>query len=335
MRRAWEKRRMIRLMTDPRGTWLEVLKEGPGKQRKFEHHPLRLHFGSDQLSRPLLMLRVDDRPAAIRLGDAVSVEVLERVVQGEWSLVLTLLDPKLTDTFIDLCIDLADRSSAGSDEAEALTIFRRALEEFRDLLTAGRGPALSLEELRGLIAELWFALHVVAPASSAVEALIAWAGPLGAPQDFRFPDGSLVEIKAIHSEARAIKISSPEQLDPVNDSDLELVTIGLEECPPGTSDSVSLPGLMAEFKDELTQDPDRLEDLDRRLRALGVAKTYQTLDTPFLVTASRRYEVTDGFPRIRRDAVALGIERLKYEIEIRAIRDFAVSDDPLDASSEA
>jgi len=314
---------------------MELLASGLNEQRKFENHPLRLHFGADHLSRPLLMLRVDERPTPIRLGDAVNVEVGERPAQREWALVLTLCDSKLTETFVDLCIDLADRSSAGLNEGQALTIFRRALEEFRDLLSAGRGPVLSMEELRGLIAELWFALRVVAPKSTPEEALIAWAGPLGAPQDFLFPDGSLAEIKAIHSQARAIKISSPEQLDPVGDSDLDLVTIGLEECPFGTVGSVSLPELLAEFQDELTKTPDRLEDLDRRLRALGVSKTFRTLSTPFLVTSSRRYEVTEGFPRIRRADVALGIEGVKYELEIRAIRDFAIADEPPIVNSEA
>ena len=322
-------------MTDPRSLWAELLAGVPDKQRKFENHPLRLHFGTDRLSRPLLMLRVDERPAKIRLGDAVNVEVGWRAAQREWAMVLTLCDSKLTETFVDLCIDLADRSNAGSDETQALSIFRRALEEFRDLLSAGRGPALSLEELRGLVAELWFALRVAAPKTTPEEALIAWVGPLGAPQDFLFPDGSLAEIKAIHSQARAIKISSPEQLDPVGDSDLDLVTIGLEECPSGTVGSVSLPELLSEFHDELTKTPDRLEDLDRRLRALGVSKTFRTLDTPFLVTSSRRYEVTEGFPRIRRADVALGIEGVKYELEIRAIRDFAIVDEPPIVNSEA
>ena len=309
---------------DPRVIWTELLATGPDLQRRFENHPLRLHFGTDSLSRPILLLRMDTKPESVRLGESVSVEVGERAAQKEWALILTLQEPTLTESFIDLCIDLAERSSSGRDEEESLQIFKRALEEFRDLLSGGRGAALSLEELRGLVAELWFAIRMVTPASSSKEALLSWSGPLGAPQDFRFPDGSLIEIKAIHSQARSVKISSPEQLDPVDESELSLVTIGVEECTPGTSASVSLPSLITEFREALAFDPLQIDELDRRLRALGVSRSYRSLETPFVVTGTRRYLVADTFPRIRRQAVVLGIERLKYEIELRAITEFEV-----------
>ncbi len=315
------------MRNDPRKVWSALLKQGPNLQRRFEEHPLRLHYGTDQLSRPIMLLRLDQRPEPIKLGEAVSVEVGERVAQKEWALVLTLREPNLTETFIDLAIDLADRSSSGADEAQALAIFRRALEEFRDLLASGRGAALSLEELRGIIAELWFALRIVTPLTDPTAALIAWHGPLGAPQDFRFPDGSLAEVKAIHSEARSVKISSPEQLDPVDSGDLTLVTIGLEECPPSTPDSTSLPKLVREFRGAFTGDPVRAEDLDRRLRALGILRTFESQTTEFLATSTHQYRVDEKFPRIRRNAVSLGIENLRYEIQLRSIRDHELSGD--------
>lgn len=309
------------MMNDPRNIWFELLRQGPDLQRRFENHPLRLHYGTDHLSRPILLLRLDQKPEPIKLGEAVSVEVGERVAQKEWALVLTLRDSKLTETFIDLAIDLADRSSSGADETQSLAIFRRALEEFHDLLASGRGPAISLEELRGIVAELWFAIRIITPLTDPTAALIAWHGPLGAPQDFRFPDGTLAEVKAIHSEARSVKISSPEQLDPVDSDDLTLVTIGLEECPPSTPHSTKLPDLVTEFRDAFAGDPIRSADLDRRLRALGVLRTFEMLDTEFLVTSTHRYRVDETFPRIRRSAVSLGIENLRYEVQLRSIRD--------------
>lgn len=315
------------MTNDPHAVWSELLATGPNLQRRFEHHPLRLHYGTDHISRPILLLRLDQRPDLIQLGDSVSIEINERPAQKEWAMVLTLREPNLTDTFIDLAINLADRSSSGADERQSLAIFRRVLEEFRDLLARGRGAALSLEELRGVVAELWFALRIVAPLTDPTAALIAWHGPLGAPQDFRFPDRSLAEVKAIHSEARSVKISSPEQLDPVDSDDLTLVTIGLEECPPSTPGSTSLPHLVKEFRDAFTGDPARSADLDRRLRALGILRTFDSLATEFLVTSTHRYRVDEEFPRIRRNAVSLGIENLRYEIQLRSIRDHELPGD--------
>jgi hypothetical protein len=311
---------------DSRDTWTELLEIGPDLQRKFEHHPLRLYFGTDGARRPILLLITDRRPDVVRLGEAVNVEVRERTAQREWSLILTLDDPSMADTFMDLCIDVAARSAAGHDESEALAIFRTVLDEFRDLLTFRRHRALSLEALRGLIAEIWFAVRVVAPASSPLEAIVAWGGPLGAPQDFRLPTGSLAEVKAIHAEARAIRISSPEQLDPVEAIPLELVTIGLEETAHEAPRTVSRPVLVDEFRAVLAPDSYALDELDRRLKALGILESFRTLETTFEVTTRNHYEVRDDFPRIRRSAVAQGIEHLRYEIKIKALREFEIDD---------
>ncbi len=308
--------------TDARATWESLLRAGPNRQRKFGDHPLRLHFGTDHLSRPMLLLRVDDRPEMIRLGDAVAVEIGHRAVQKEWALMLTLLETDLTETFIDLCVDLADRSAPGSDESSSLRLFYRALEEFRDLLSGGPKRPLSMEEQRGLVAELWFALRVLGPRLQAADALVAWSGPLGSPQDFNFPDGSLAEVKSIHGGSRTITISSPEQLDPVDDIPLTLVTVSMEECPSSIPGSVTIPTLIEEFQASLRPNVERMEQLDRRLSALGIARTYTSLNTSFIIGSLRSYSVTGKFPRIRRHDVANGIDGLKYEISLRAITPF-------------
>jgi len=314
------------LSIDPRETWRDLLSQGPDLQRKFEHHPLRLYFGTDDARRPILLLISDRRPNAVRLGEAVTVEVRERAAQREWSLILTLDDPSMADTFIDLCIDVAERSAAGDGETEALAIFRTVLDEFRDLLTFRRSRTLSLESLRGLIAELWFAVRIVAPASSPLEAIVSWVGPLGAPQDFRLPTGSLAEIKAIHAEASAIRISSPDQLDPVEPIPLELVTVALEESAHPSERTVTLPALVEEFQTVLSADSYGLDELDRRLQALGILDSFRSLQNPFEVKSKNHYEVRDDFPRIRRSSVAQGIEHLRYEIKIKALRDFEIGD---------
>ena len=311
-------------MSDPRQTWFDLLSQRPGLQRRFEKHPLHLHYGTDQLSRPILLLRLKQQPATIRLGDAVSVEIGERPGPHEWAMVLTLQDAELTRTFIDLCIDIATRSGAGKNEESALLLFRQALEEFQELLLARRGSEFSQEQLRGLIAELYFALVCLAPAHGAENALNAWVGPFGAPQDFRLPDGSLIEIKAIHTETRSIKISSPEQLDPSEGSELTLVTVGLERCEEGNSKAVSLPGLIASFQNELSHNPELLDNLNLRLKSIGIGQSYRTLLDAFEITSRHHYQVDGAFPRIRQADVTLGIDHLKYEIRLKAISDFEI-----------
>ena len=315
-------------MSDPRQTWFDLIAQRPGLQRRFEKHPLHLHFGTDHLSRPILLLRVKQKPEPIRLGDAVSVEIGERPGPHEWAMVLTLQDAELTRSFIDLCVDIATRSGAGTNEESALLLFRLALEEFQELLLARRGSEFSLEQLRGLIAELCFALDIVAPSHGAENALTAWVGPFGDPQDFRLPDGSLIEIKAIHTESRSIKISSPEQLDPSENSDLTLVTLGLEECASSNPNAVSAPGLIIRFQDALSHNSDLLDALDLRLKSLGISHNYRSFEDTFEITSRHHYQVEGAFPRIRRTDVTLGIDHLKYEIRLKALSDFEVHQAP-------
>ena len=315
-------------MSDPRTTWFELLANGPGLQRRFESHPLHLHYGTDHLSRPILLLRVKHQPDPIRLGDAVSVEIGERPGPHEWAMVLTLQDSGLTRTFVDLCVDIASRSGAAPTEESALGLFRQSLEDFQELLFARHGSEFSLEQLRGLVAELCFALEIYAPAHGAHNALNGWVGPFGAPQDFRLPDGSLVEVKAIHTESRSIKISSPEQLDPSEDTALSLVTIGLEECDPNNPNSVSVPELITQFQVALSHNPELLEALDLRLKSLGISHTYPTLQKSFELTSRHHYQVAGAFPRIRQADVNLGIDHLKYEIRLKALADFEVRSVP-------
>lgn len=306
--------------------WRELLVARPGTQRRFDGHPLRLHYGTDELSRPMMLLRLDERPEAVRLGDAVEVGIGHRAVWNEWAMVLTLQDSSLTDTFIDLCIDLAERSSVGEDEQKALVLFHRALENFRDLLLGGGKSGPSVEELRGMVAELWFAMNVVSLQLDPPRTLTAWTGPLGAAHDFRLPGGDLIEVKSLHAEARTIRISSAEQLDPVEPSPLALVTIAIEDCAAEADGAVCLPDLVDAFKLELATFPDEREGLELRLKALGVASTYKDITRPFAVVGMRHYRVQSGFPRILRKDIALGIENVRYQLRVMAIEAFEMTD---------
>lgn len=310
---------------DPRAVWQGLLEEQPGVQRRFEGHPLRLHYGTDEVARPILLLRLDTRPETLELGKAVSVEVRERPGQHEWTMVIRLLDRALTDTFVLLCIDLAERSALADDEPGALRLFHRALRDFKDLLLRGiRRP--SLEVIRGLVAELWVALRLLAPRLGADGAVLAWGGPLGAAHDFRDPDDALFEVKAIHAESRSVTISSVNQLDPIEPSPLTLVTVALEERPEGTGDAVSVGSLTAEFRDALLVHPGMVGELDRRLAALGFDPPDPDNERHFAVVGSRRYAVGQGFPRIMRGDVPSGIDRVTYQIAISSMGRFEIVD---------
>lgn len=305
--------------------WRGLLSGHPGAQRRFEGNPLRLHYGTDDLSRPILLLRLDQQPDPPELGKAVGVDVGERPEYGEWTLVLTLREPGLTETFIDLCVELAYRSALGSDESAALRLFHRALQEFKDLLTGGSGRP-SAAKMRGLIGELWFALRVVAPKLGPDGAVLSWTGPLGAAHDFRYPDNTVHEVKTTPAEGRTVQVSSLEQLDPTESSSLTLAVVALDERQSGAPDAMTARSLMAEFRELLIAQPASIKELDRRLEALGVANLEPTHDHHLAVAGFRQYQVTAGFPRLLREHAMPGLENVTYRIRLSAISDFEVSE---------
>lgn len=309
--------------TEPRLVWEKLLVEQPGAQRRFEKHPLRLHYGTDNLGRPILLLRLDAQPEAPELGKAVGVEVGQRSGYGEWTMVLTLREQALAGTFMDLCTDLADRSAQAQGERDALRLFHRALQEHKDLLVGG-STRPSLEKIRGLVGELWFALRVLAPQVGPAGAVLAWGGPLGAAHDFRDSRDALFEIKAIHAEARSITISSVEQLDPVQPSPLTLVTVSLEEREPGSHDAVSAGSLISEFRDALVEHAGMLDELERRLEAIWVNDLDPAHDRSFAVIGCRHYAISEGFPRLMRNHVPQGIQGVTYRIPLSSITSYEV-----------
>ena len=315
-------------MTSPdvRSLWRKILSEEQGSQRRFDSHPLRLHYGSDAIGRPIFLLRTARIPPDLMSSDAVLVEVRERSEFGEWLLLFTLADQIYSETFMDLCIDLANRSAEESDESMALEAFYVALQQFHDLFAKRKSRGLSGSELRGLVAELWFAVRDLAVDLGRTGAILAWKGPLGAPQDFRLESGDLIEIKAIHAESRTVRVSSPEQLDPVDAAGMYLTTIVLEECETGIQDAVSLPLLVDEFRSGMA--PADQGCLDERLDALHVLATFRNYPQRFLVPAVRHYGVVEGFPRVRRSSIPIGVDKVSYRLKTQAIESFEVSDLP-------
>lgn len=305
--------------------WNALLELGTEAQRLIEKHPLRLYFGADARTSPIFFLRTSVEPDLPLFSNVISVELRERPEQKEWTVLLTLQDDAYRDTFIGLCVELARLSERGESEEASLAMFYRALNQLRTIFQRPAARSFSAEEQRGLVAELWFALHVLALEHPAGQVLTFWKGPYDAPQDFRLESGQLIEVKATHAESRSIKISSAEQLDPSDCNEMFLALVGLEELDLPTEDSVSLPSLITDFFSRLTGDDDSTSGLEDRLKNLRISDTYLQYSQRYAVVSLRVYSVSEGFPRVMAESIPLGVDQLNYRIQIAAIRDFQSS----------
>jgi len=303
-------------------SWLALLSADEEAHRSVEGHPLRLFYGVDAASNPMFFLITKERPETPLFSSLIQVDRRERRDKNEWSLVLTLQDSQYVDSFIALCIELARISSETSSSSRALQLFFKAVNQWRQIFARNVSRVLKVEVERGLLAELWLVTYFAKSVSDIETAIQSWNGPLGAVHDFLLPEGMLLEVKATHMESRAVLISSLEQLDPRSDSELKLVVVAIETCGPEESEPQSISGLVTNLFEIASNSELATKALEERLAKLKIADSFASLNNLYTVTSVSTYGVSEGFPRIRRDAAPLGVDRVKYRLLLSAIDKF-------------
>lgn len=300
--------------------WRGYLESGrPGLHLADPAHPLQIFVGTTDSGAPRLVIRSVAKPTKPTLSNIVLVERHED--QGaKWNLVLTLQDRKFDEVFLRLADDVHARSAGSPNETTALDRVGAVIDEWRRLLKVRGTGLLSMEELRGLVGELWLLSNVFREGRSVEAAVLGWLGPLGLPQDFWFAEDGFHEVKAIGPATVRVRISSENQLDTDH---LELVVLKMANTDEQSAGAVNLPTIVNGLRAALSEDaasPDALED---RLSRMGVDVEdafYQ--DTWFAVARVTTYEVTEDFPAVRASRLPVGISRVNYQIDLADLEDF-------------
>ena len=282
-------------------------------------HPLRFYVGRSEIGQLRVVIRSELKPRLLTLSDVVHVDRFTDE-SGKWNLALTVQDRKFDEVFIRLADDMHSRSAQGSDERSALVVTGTVLDEWRRLLKPRPTDVLSMDELRGLVGEVWLLLNVFTKDRPVAEALEGWLGPLGLPQDFWFKKDGYFEAKAIGPSTRIVRISSESQLD-VEDLNLfVLVVANANETAPAI---VNLPGLVAVIEAKLEAEGVGPEPVRDRLNRLGVdLNTGFYSDTLFVVASAARYEVTRDFPAIRASELPAGVHHVSYQVDLDSVLSF-------------
>lgn len=300
-------------------TWRADLAAGNlGVQLVDVGHPLEIYVGASDLGAPRLQLRSKSRPRVPKLSEVV---VADRASHGEaWLVTLTLQEKRFTEVFIRLASDVISRSRSAPNEQEALAIVDLVFDEWRRLLKPRPLHRLGIDELRGLVGELWLVLERFVPRMAVEEAIGGWFGPLGAPQDFWYATSGFHEAKSIGATAAFIEISSAEQLDQPN---MELIVLRVPQVSESADGAVTLVTLVQRVADLLDAAQLDHSELETRLKRLGVDLTdpYYA-ETWFAITAETDYVVEDAFPAIRASKLDLGVSNVTYRLAVGAIGAF-------------
>jgi Putative PD-(D/E)XK family member, (DUF4420) len=258
-----------------------------------------------------IQLRSTDKPPSAPSIAALQIDVFPQA-DGTWWTLVRLLRPELRFLFVKLAEDLV--RTTGDAVADAGNILMTRLAQWQRLFAPGPRKVLSDEGKRGLAGELSFIRDELVPEIGIREALSAWRGPFMAPRDFELQHCS-IEVKAIRDTARALSISSLEQLDA---STLPLYlwvrSVSLTPLQNDRHPTESLASLVQQIRSMAQHDPLAAEHFEHALAATGY---HDHVDYGReQLTLLRRWciEVREGFPRIERRSVPAGVLSCSYDI---------------------
>lgn len=238
---------------------------------------------------------------------------------------LELVEPRMSDLFTALCVEVVERIS--TKPTRAVAALRKVLDDWRALLSGAR-ELLSASALAGLFGELDLLRRMLDRDAGAVA---FWTGPTGSAQDFHRGADAL-EVKTTRSpEGRSVQIHGIDQLDVAPPGQLLLHWSRLR-----TDHGSSVPDLVDGILDR-TDDPIAFRKL---LHGLGYQDSNRDVygRHRFAVVESRTYQVGPGFPRITAagltgDAVVAGVGPVDYVVDLdsAAADALRITADPVEA----
>jgi hypothetical protein len=286
---------------------------GGAQTRVDAAHPLDIYADMQPPDRVGLVAVCGARPPEVRPMRALSVEQGKRA-DGRWTLRLSLLERQLMPVFAALCRDVVACTRSGVDETRLGQVVVQRLVHWRSLLdrdAAGLGEAT----LRGLIGELLVLRDRLMPTLRPAEAVGAWRGPLGAPQDFVLPDGRRIEVKTVGAHADQVRVNGLAQLDACGDP-LALVVVRGEGSPPDARGALSAPALIVELRGLLAAEPEALAAFEAALSGLGWHEHLSHDAVALRVIAIEDHEVGPDFPLLTRTTVPAGVLDADYVIAL-------------------
>jgi hypothetical protein len=156
------------------------------------------------------------------------------------------------------------------------------------------------------------------------DAVRAWSGPSGAPQDFSYLSTS-VEVKTgARQTSGSCRISNEQQLDTTGLGELYLVHQVVEGLPEGFA--------LGELIDELREDPFVCADLasfENALLEYGWLDSYrdQYAQDRYALSRRRCYAVRDDFPRLMTATLPFGISGVSYLLDLSACGSYQVDEE--------
>ena len=223
--------------------------------------------------------------------------------------------------FSMVCADLIAVSKTSADVSTASMLFCNRLIAWKRFFESKGEQGITREDYVGL----WGELHVMDAMLSAgtppSDALRAWLGPIGAPQDYSFGTRAIEVKTSAGAEMGLVQISNVMQLDDSTLSHLYLVCVhcdfrpeagmSMSELRDGIREQLG-PALSGPFTDCLVS------------RGLGEPDVTPWAKWGFTVMNVRAFAVQGAFPRFCVNDVPQGAVDVTYALQLGACSPYGV-----------
>jgi hypothetical protein len=248
--------------------------------------------------------------------------------QTGFTIQLVLREQRFDTVFDALIHDVIEVVAHAQSESAAVAAFVSRLQHWQKFLEQVGPDGLSREAQQGLYGELWFLRERLIPLVSLYPALLAWAGPGGAHQDFLLRSCA-VEVKTTGmKEPQQLIIQSERQLDDTGLGALFLLHLSID-AREGVGESLVM--MINSLRQLLKADTAALELYEDRLLEAGFlqSQSSQYERIGYNVRHAFLYWVKDTFPRIVEADLKPGVGAVRYSIAAAECRHYAVTDDVL------
>jgi hypothetical protein len=266
-----------------------------------------------------------DLPSARGLEVAV---IRSENEQTGFMIQLVLREQRFDNIFDALINDVIEVVDHAQTEASAVAAFISRLHHWQKFLEQVGPDGLSREAQQGLYGELWFLRERLIPLVGLYPALLAWAGPSGAHQDFILQSRA-IEVKTTGTkEPQQLIIQSERQLDDIGLTALFLLHLSLDARE---NLGESLVSMINSLRQLVKADVAAIELFEDRLLEAGFLQSqvpnYER--TGYSIRHTFLFRVKDTFPRIVEADLKPGVGAVRYSIAAAECRHFAVTEDEL------
>ena len=283
-------------------------------KRVGDTHPVDLYYGKDQKGRNAIEFagRFDINK---KIHSSVAIEITHyKNVNGNKSIVFSLLDNKLLRPFCDFLntmIDATSQFSLSNHEAyQAVCDVYFAMQKmFRT-----NSNTLSEAEIKGLIGELIFLYNRLFAEVGVSKAIGAWSGSEKTRKDFAL-EHTWFEVKAIDYGKDTVHISSIEQLDSPIEG--ELVIYQLERMAEEYNGK-TLNKLVSDILRSIPSIQD-IEVFHSKLEAANYSYCPKYDEFVYELRSVDEYRVDSSFPRIMRADISPAIAKASFDITLSEI----------------